>query len=73
MEEGIFTKETILIDAFQMEGVNVQAMAEALADLGMHCLGCMLSHGETIEQAAVVHGLDPDYMLDILNKAAVMD
>lgn len=66
----MITKDMLLIDAFRMEGVNIEAMADVLAQMGMHCLGCMLSHGETIEQAAMVHGIDPDEMLAALNEAA---
>jgi len=60
----------LLIDAFRTEGANVDAMADVLADFGMHCLGCALSHGETVEQAAEVHGVDPDEMCKALNEAA---
>ena len=35
---------------------------------GMHCLGCAIAHGETVEQAAVVHGIDLDALLAALNK-----
>lgn len=63
-------KDMLLIEAFQTEGANVEAMAQTLADFGMHCLGCAMSHGETIEQAAMVHGIDPDMMLDALNQAS---
>ncbi len=66
----MFTKDTLLIEAFQTEGANVEAMANVLGEYGMHCLGCALSHGETIAQAAMVHGYDPDEMLDAINKAA---
>ena len=68
----MITKDMLLIDAFRMEGVNIEAMADVLQSMGMHCLGCMLSHGETIEQAAMVHGIDPDEMLKALNEAAQM-
>jgi len=63
-------KDMLLIDAFRTEGVNIEAMAETLAGFGMHCLGCSLSHGETIEQAARAHGVDPDLMINALNEAA---
>lgn len=66
----MLTKDMLLIEAFQKEGVNVEAMAEVLGNFGMHCLGCALSHGETIEQAALAHGYDPDEMLAALNAAA---
>ena len=35
---------------------------------GMHCLGCAIAHGETVEQAAEVHGIDLDELLAALNK-----
>ena len=34
---------------------------------GMHCLGCMASHGETVEEACAVHGVDADELVDELN------
>lgn len=66
----MLNKDMLLIEAFKTEGVNIEAMAETLASYGMHCLGCALSHGETIEQAANAHGVDPDEMLKALNEAA---
>lgn len=34
---------------------------------GMHCLGCVIAQGETIEQAAEVHGLDVEQLIKDLN------
>ena len=34
---------------------------------GMHCLGCPAARGETIEEACLVHGIDPDMLIDQLN------
>lgn len=36
---------------------------------GMHCLGCATAVGETIAQAAVVHGIELDTLLHELNEA----
>ena len=36
--------------------------------IGMHCLGCPASRGESIEQACEVHGTDCDALLEKLNK-----
>lgn len=33
-------------------------VAPILMEAGMHCLGCPASQGETLEQAAMVHGMD---------------
>ena len=35
--------------------------------IGMHCLGCPSSRGETVEEACMVHGVDADEFLDALN------
>ena len=39
-----------------------------LTSFGMHCLGCPMSRMETLEQAAMVHGVDVDAMVEELNK-----
>ena len=36
-------------------------------EIGMHCLGCPASRGETIEQACAVHGVSCDELLAKLN------
>jgi len=38
-----------------------------LMDAGMHCIGCPASQGETLEEAAMVHGIDPDALEEYLN------
>ena len=32
-------------------------------DAGMHCLGCPSAQGETLEEAAMVHGMDVDALM----------
>ena len=39
-------------------------VAPVLMEAGMHCLGCPSSQRETLEQAAEVHGLDPDDLVE---------
>ena len=36
-------------------------------EMGMHCLGCPASLGETIEQACMVHGVDPNELIAKIN------
>ncbi len=36
--------------------------------IGMHCLGCPSSRGETVEEACMVHGIDCDSFIAQLNK-----
>ena len=42
-------------------------IADLLMEAGMHCLGCPSSQMETIEQAAMVHGIEPQELVDRLN------
>ena len=37
--------------------------------IGMHCLGCPASRGETVEQACMVHGVDVTALLEQVNNA----
>lgn len=36
-------------------------------EMGMHCLGCPSSRGETLEDACAVHGVDADEMVNKIN------
>ncbi len=37
-------------------------------EMGMHCLGCPASRGETVEEACMVHGVDPDTLIAAINE-----
>ncbi len=39
-----------------------------LMGFGLHCFGCPMSQGETLEEAAMVHGVDVDMMVEKLNE-----
>lgn len=39
-------------------------VAQILLEAGMHCLGCPSAQGETLEEAAMVHGLDIDVLME---------
>lgn len=43
-------------------------VAPILMASGMHCLGCVMAHGETLEQACAVHGIDADELLRQINE-----
>lgn len=45
-----------------------EGIADILMDSGMHCLGCMMAHGETLEQACEVHGIDADELIAEINE-----
>ena len=42
--------------------------APVFMGMGMHCLFCPASQGETIEEACFVHGIDPDVLLKELRE-----
>jgi len=42
-------------------------IAPLLLNIGMHCLGCPSSQMETIEEAAMVHGIEPDALVNSIN------
>ena len=44
--------------------------APIFLSIGMHCLGCPSSRGETVEEACMVHGIDVEKLLDRVNEEA---
>ena len=59
------TKDTIIGDILD---VNAEAAAPIFFGMGMHCLGCPASRGESVEQACMVHGVDADALVDEINE-----
>lgn len=50
------------------EIINVDRnIATILMGSGMHCLGCVMASGETLEQACAVHGINCDELIDSIN------
>ena len=43
--------------------VNFPDAAPILMEEGMHCIGCPASQGESIAEAAMVHGMDIDSLM----------
>ncbi len=41
--------------------------AQVLMSIGMHCLGCPSAQGETIGEAAMVHGVEIEDLIARLN------
>lgn len=44
-------------------------IAPILMRAGMHCLGCPSSQMESLEEAAMVHGIDSDLLVEKINAA----
>jgi len=42
-------------------------VAPILMEVGMHCLGCPSAQAETLEEAAMVHGMDADLLVEKIN------
>ena len=59
------TKNSIIGDVLD----KYPETAEIFFSIGMHCLGCPASRGETIEEACSVHGADVDALIESLNEA----
>ena len=59
------TKETKIGELLM---IDMEAAAPVLMRIGMHCLGCPASQMETIEEAAAVHGVNADELVDALNE-----
>ncbi|MBQ0125250.1 MAG: DUF1858 domain-containing protein [Clostridiales bacterium] len=57
------TKESIIGEILDYDVETAQFFIE----IGMHCLGCPSSRGESIEMACAVHGTDPDELVDKIN------
>lgn len=57
------TKDTIIGDILDI----APQTAPIFMSIGMHCLGCPASRGESIEEACEVHGVDCDELLEKLN------
>ena len=57
------TKETLIGDILDFD-VNT---AQFFFEIGMHCLGCPHSRGESVAEACAVHGTDADALVKKIN------
>lgn len=57
------TKDTIIMDVLKIDPET----APFFLEIGMHCLGCPSASGESIEQACMVHGTNPDELVKKIN------
>lgn len=59
------TKDTIIGDILDI----APQTAPIFLSIGMHCLGCPSSRGETVAEACAVHGVDLEALLAKVNAA----
>ena len=57
------TRDTIIGEILDHD----ETTAPYFFEIGMHCLGCPASRGESIEAACAVHGVDCDALIAKLN------
>ncbi len=60
----VVTKDTTIGDILDQD----RETAPYFLEMGMHCLGCPSSRGESIEMACEVHGVDCNELIEKLNK-----
>ncbi len=58
------TKQTLIGDVLDYD-IDT---AKFFFEIGMHCLGCPHSRGESIEDACAVHGTDADELIEKINE-----
>lgn len=61
------TKDALIGDVLDMD----MGTAKFFLEMGMHCLGCPSSRGESIEEACMVHGTDCDELVSQINEYLV--
>ncbi len=58
------TKDMVIGDILDVE----PGTAMFFLEMGMHCLGCPASRGETVEEACAVHGVSVDALIERINE-----
>ena len=57
------SKDMIIADLINID----QNIIAILMRAGMHCIGCPSAQGESLEEAAMVHRIDADMLVDQIN------
>ena len=63
ISEGV-TEDMLIGEILQADAT----VAPILMASGMHCIGCPASQGESLEEAAMVHGIDSDELVTKINE-----
>ena len=58
------TMDTLIGEAIQID----QGIIPILMGAGMHCIGCPSAQGESLAEAAMVHGIDADSLVNAVNE-----
>ena len=57
------TKDMLIAEVLQVN----ENMANILMREGMHCIGCPSAQGESLAEAAMVHGINGDMLVAQIN------
>jgi hybrid cluster-associated redox disulfide protein len=61
---SVITKESLIGDILDLD----TGTSEFFIAMGMHCLGCPSSRGESLEEACMVHGTDSEELVEKINE-----
>jgi hybrid cluster-associated redox disulfide protein len=59
----VVTRKSVIGDVLDAD----EDTAEYFFEIGLHCLGCPASRGESIEEACRLHSTDADALVEKLN------
>lgn len=68
-KKPVITKDMIIDDVLQLD----ENLGEVFMGFGMHCIFCHLGLEETIEEAAMVHEVDANFLVKKLNEVYEQD
>lgn len=58
------TKDMLIGELVQLD----QGVIPILMGAGMHCIGCPSAQAESLEEAAMVHGIEADALVNAINE-----
>ena len=58
------TKDMLIGELIRLD----EGIVPILMGAGMHCIGCPSAQGESLAEAAMVHGIDPDALVNAVNE-----
>ncbi len=67
MEQQLVTKNTVIGDILAQNPEKAMELSQILMDFGIHCVGCMASGFETLEQGVLGHGYAEEELEVLVN------
>ena len=63
-KNDIINKDMTIGEVLELD----EKLADVFMGVGMHCSSCPVSQMETVEEACLVHGMEPEFVLKKLNE-----